>query len=71
MIRYLAIRIASAIGVLWAAFTVAFIILILLPSDPVSIATSDASIPADPAAVAPSRPATGWIVRCGNSIGRR
>lgn len=52
MIRYLTIRIASAIGVLWAAFTVAFIILILLPSDPVSIATSDASIPADPAAVA-------------------
>ncbi|MGC4935728.1 ABC transporter permease [Gordonia sp. DT30] len=53
MVRYLATRIAAAIGVLWAAFTVAFIILILLPSDPVTIATSgDASTPVDPAAVA-------------------
>ncbi|MGV9669783.1 ABC transporter permease [Gordonia sp. NPDC003504] len=52
MLRYLGIRLLSALGVLWAAFTVAFVILILLPSDPVAIATSgDASTPVDPAAV--------------------
>lgn len=36
MIRYLARRIALAVGVLWAAFTVSFIVLYLLPGDPVA-----------------------------------
>ncbi|WP_116950906.1 ABC transporter permease [Jiangella endophytica] len=35
--RYLARRLAQAVFVLWAAFTVAFALLYLLPSDPVAI----------------------------------
>ena len=53
MVRYLAIRLAASIAVLWAAFTIAFVILFLLPSDPVEIASSaDAGTPVDPAAIA-------------------
>jgi peptide/nickel transport system permease protein len=37
MLQYLARRIAQAIAVLWAAYTVSFVVLYLLPSDPVSI----------------------------------
>ncbi|MCU1641769.1 MAG: putative transporter, permease [Nocardia sp.] len=47
MIRYLAGRIAQAAGVLWAAFTVTFVVLYLLPSDPVSIQLSAAGIETD------------------------
>lgn len=37
MARYLVGRVAQAVLVLWAAFTVAFVILYLLPSDPLAI----------------------------------
>ena len=37
MARYLAGRIAQAVVVLWAAYTVTFLILYLLPSDPVAL----------------------------------
>ena len=37
MTRYLLRRAAQAILVLWAAFTVSFVILYLLPSDPIAI----------------------------------
>lgn len=37
MTGYVARRLLQAVGVLWAAFTVSFLILYLLPSDPVSI----------------------------------
>ncbi|MRH91247.1 ABC transporter permease subunit [Nocardia sp. SYP-A9097] len=47
MIRYLAGRIAQAVGVLWAAFTVTFVVLYLLPSDPVSIQLGAAGIETD------------------------
>ncbi|WP_216898108.1 ABC transporter permease [Nocardia alni] len=47
MIRYLAGRIAQAAVVLWAAFTVSFMILYLLPSDPVSIQLSAAGLEPD------------------------
>ncbi|WP_067682176.1 ABC transporter permease [Nocardia miyunensis] len=47
MIRYLAGRIAQAVVVLWAAFTVTFVVLYLLPSDPVSIQLSAAGIETD------------------------
>lgn len=40
MTRYLVSRVLQALGVLWAAFTVSFAVLFLLPSDPVSIAVS-------------------------------
>ena len=52
--RYLAGRVAQAVGVLWAAFTVSFVVLYLLPSDPVSIAADagGAGTPVDPAAIA-------------------
>ena len=40
MIRYLAGRGIQALFVLWAAFTVTFVILFVLPSDPVEIALS-------------------------------
>ena len=36
MTRYLAIRVSLALGVLWAAYTVAFVVLYLIPGDPVS-----------------------------------
>ncbi|KQS00585.1 peptide ABC transporter permease [Williamsia sp. Leaf354] len=54
MARYLTLRVLQAIGVLWAAFTVSFIVLFLLPSDPVSLAAEGggAGTPVDKAAIA-------------------
>jgi peptide/nickel transport system permease protein len=40
MRRYLARRLLQAVVVLWAAYTISFIVLYLLPSDPVSIMAS-------------------------------
>ncbi|HEY4419345.1 MAG TPA: ABC transporter permease, partial [Pseudonocardia sp.] len=40
MATYLVRRVALAIGVLWAAFTVSFVILYLLPGDPVATMAS-------------------------------
>jgi peptide/nickel transport system permease protein len=37
MTRYLAVRLAQALGVLWAAYTVTFVVLYALPGDPVSL----------------------------------
>jgi peptide/nickel transport system permease protein len=37
MVRYIAGRVAQAVVVLWAAYTVTFLILYLLPSDPVAL----------------------------------
>lgn len=42
MLQYTARRVAQAIGVLWAAYTVSFVVLYLLPSDPVSILLNQA-----------------------------
>jgi peptide/nickel transport system permease protein len=39
-VRYLLRRLATAIGVLWAAFTVSFVVLYLLPGDPVATMAS-------------------------------
>ncbi|MCE3550988.1 ABC transporter permease [Pseudonocardia sp. RS11V-5] len=36
MIRYLARRVATAVAVLWAAYTVTFVVLYLLPGDPIT-----------------------------------
>lgn len=60
MTRYLGSRVLQAIGVLWAAFTVSFVVLYLLPSDPVSMAvdsaaTSGAAIDADAVAALQAR----------------
>ncbi|MBH0780087.1 ABC transporter permease [Nocardia bovistercoris] len=54
MARYLALRVLQAIWVLWAAFTISFVVLYLLPADPVSIAADagGAGTPVDKAAVA-------------------
>ncbi|GGF94228.1 peptide ABC transporter permease [Rhodococcoides trifolii] len=55
MLRYLGLRVVQAIGVLWAAFTISFVVLFLLPSDPVSIAVDaggGSGTPVDAAAVA-------------------
>lgn len=53
MVRYLGSRVLQAVGVLWAAFTVSFGVLYLLPSDPVSMAASaDNGTPVDAAAIA-------------------
>ena len=38
MARYVTLRALQAVGVLWAAFTISFVVLYLLPADPVSIA---------------------------------
>lgn len=52
--RYLGIRLAQAIVALWAAFTISYVILFLLPSDPVSLAAEagGAGTPVDQAAIA-------------------
>jgi peptide/nickel transport system permease protein len=50
--RYITGRVAQAVLVLWAAFTVTFVVLYLLPSDPVSILLGQAAGPG--AAVSPA-----------------
>ena len=54
MTRYLARRLLLALGVLWAAWSVSFVVLYLLPSDPVEImaAGGQESEQADPARLA-------------------
>lgn len=54
MARYLALRVLQAIWVLWAAFTISFVVLYLLPADPVSIAADSggSGTPVDKAAIA-------------------
>ncbi|WP_433244508.1 ABC transporter permease [Actinomadura nitritigenes] len=52
MRRYAAMRLAQAAGVLWAAYTVSFLVLDLLPGDPVS---AMAGAGADQAGVDPAR----------------
>lgn len=53
MTRYVIVRVLQAIGVLWAAFTISFAVLFLLPSDPVQMAVdADPGVPPDPAAIA-------------------
>lgn len=47
MVRYVGSRVLQAIWVLWAAFTVSFVVLYLLPADPVSMA-ADAGGPGTP-----------------------
>ncbi|MCW2752023.1 MAG: ABC-type dipeptide/oligopeptide/nickel transport system, permease component [Aeromicrobium sp.] len=42
MVQYTVRRVAQAIAVLWAAYTVTFVVLYLLPSDPVSILLNQA-----------------------------
>lgn len=54
--RYLAKRLAAAVGVLWAAYTLAFAILYLLPGDPAEIlAAGGENTDPDPAALAKLR----------------
>ena len=54
MARYLALRVLQALWLLWAAFTISFVVLFALPSDPVSIAADGAGpgTPVDKAAIA-------------------
>ena len=47
MARYVAGRIVQAVGVLWAAFTLTFAILYLLPSDPMELQLAAAGIQPD------------------------
>jgi peptide/nickel transport system permease protein len=51
-LRYIAGRVGQAVLVLWAAFTVSFVVLYLLPSDPVSILLSQAVGPGGTASAA-------------------
>lgn len=46
-VRYIAGRVGQAVVVLWAAFTVTFVVLYLLPSDPVTIQLGAAGIEPD------------------------
>ena len=51
--RYVIVRVLQAIGVLWAAFTISFAVLFLLPSDPVQMAVdAEPGAAPDPAAIA-------------------
>ncbi|WP_067985878.1 ABC transporter permease [Nocardia caishijiensis] len=54
MVRYVGSRVLQAVWVLWAAFTVSFVVLYLLPADPVSMAadSSGSGTPVDKAAIA-------------------
>src|SRR3978361_802790 len=47
MIRYVAGRIVQAVVVLWAAFTLTFVILYLLPSNPMQLQLSAAGVQED------------------------
>ncbi|MFC3966003.1 ABC transporter permease [Nocardia jiangsuensis] len=53
MIRYLGTRLLQAVWVLWATFTVSFVVLYLLPADPVAIAADGGAgdTPVDAAAI--------------------
>ena len=52
MTRYVIARVAQAIAVLWAAFTLSFAVLYLLPGDPVELAgAATPGTPVDPAAL--------------------
>ncbi|WP_433564085.1 ABC transporter permease [Nocardia sp. CA-151230] len=54
--RYVIGRVLQAVGVLWAAFTLSFVVLYLLPGDPVEIAANTATgTPVDAAAIAEMR----------------
>ncbi|UGT60688.1 ABC transporter permease [Nocardia asteroides] len=57
MLRYLGMRLLQAVWVLWATFTVSFVVLYLLPADPVAIAADGgaANTPVDAAAIAELR----------------
>ncbi|MBU3060353.1 ABC transporter permease [Nocardia sp. NEAU-G5] len=56
MTRYVILRLLQAVGVLWAAFTVSFGVLYLLPADPVQLAIgANPGVAVDPAAVAEMR----------------
>ncbi|WP_459545949.1 ABC transporter permease [Nocardia sp. X0981] len=56
MVSYVLARIAQAAAVLWAAFTVTFVVLYLLPADPVQLAMdAGPGTPVDAAAVAELR----------------
>jgi peptide/nickel transport system permease protein len=57
VLRYLARRLGLAVGVLWAAFTVSFVVLWLLPGDPVEVMASGGldGEPATPAQLAALR----------------
>ncbi|MFC6011982.1 ABC transporter permease [Nocardia lasii] len=52
--RYLGSRVLQAVWVLWAAFTISFVVLYLLPADPVSMAADSvgSGVPVDQAAIA-------------------
>lgn len=74
MLRYLGLRVLQAIGVLWAAFTISFVVLFLLPSDPVSIAVDSGggsgtrwTRPRSPSC----RPGTDWTSLSSSSTGHR
>ncbi|OZI37941.1 peptide ABC transporter permease [Bordetella genomosp. 10] len=54
---YLATRVAQAVFVLWAAYTLSFLILYILPSDPISIMLNQGDGLADPVQVAALRAA--------------
>ena len=58
MIRYVLGRVAQAVLVLWAAYTVTFVVLYLLPSDPVALMLAADNVELDslsPAQVAAAR----------------
>ncbi|WP_067531833.1 ABC transporter permease [Nocardia crassostreae] len=56
MRRYVIGRLLQAAGVLWTAFTLSFVVLYLLPADPVELAVNRAEgAPVDPAAIAEMR----------------
>ncbi|WP_024799320.1 ABC transporter permease [Nocardia sp. BMG51109] len=56
MTRYVFLRVVQAVFVLWAAFTISFAVLYLLPSDPVQLAIdANPGTPLDPAAIAETK----------------
>ncbi|RDI43874.1 ABC transporter permease [Nocardia mexicana] len=56
MTKYVSLRVLQAVAVLWAAFTVTFAVLYLLPGDPVELAAgATPGTPVDPAAIAEMR----------------
>ncbi|NYI72142.1 peptide/nickel transport system permease protein [Naumannella cuiyingiana] len=63
MVRHLALRIVQALGVLWAAYTVAFLVLYALPGDPAALVAAGgdpSASTATPEQIAELRARYGW-----------
>ncbi len=65
--RYLGARVGQALLVLWASFTVSFVLLQLLPGDAIAIKFQNPELGLNAAQIAQMRTAYGADERCGGN----